>query len=72
MYFDGAVNQFGVGVEIILLTPEGKVVLIAKKLAFRVTNNKAEYEACALRMEALIALGVTEVKIFGHSMLVIN
>ena len=36
MYFDGAVNQFGVGVKIILLTPEGKVVPIAKKLAFKV------------------------------------
>ena len=42
------------------------------KLAFRVTNNEAEYEACVLRMEALIALGVTEVEIFGDSMLVIN
>ena len=45
---------------------------IAKKLAFRVTNNKAKYKACALGMEALIALGVTEVKIFRDSMLVIN
>ena len=45
---------------------------IAKKLTFRVTNNEAEYEACILKMEALIALGVTEVKIFGDSMLVIN
>ena len=45
---------------------------IAKKLAFRVTNNEAEYEACILGMEALITLGVTEVEIFGDSMLVIN
>ena len=52
--------------------PEGKGVLITKKLAFRVTNNEAEYEACALGMESLIALGVTEVEIFGDSMLVIN
>ena len=39
MYFDGVVNQFGVGIRIILLTPEGEVVPIAKKLAFRVINN---------------------------------
>ena len=45
---------------------------IAKKLTFRVTNNEAEYEACILGMEALIALGVTEVEIFRDSMLVIN
>ena len=37
MYFDGAVNQFGAGIKIILLTPKGEVVPIAKKLAFRVT-----------------------------------
>ena len=72
MYFDRAVNQFKAGVEIILLIPKGEVVPIAKKLAFRVTNNEAEYEACALMMEALIALEVIEVEIFGDSMLVIN
>ena len=72
MYFDGAVNQFGAGIGIILLTPEGEIVPIAKKLAFKVMNNEAEYEACILGMEALIALGITEVEIFGDSMLVIN
>ena len=72
MYFDGVVNQFGAGIEVILLTLKGEVVSIAKKLAFRVTNNKAEYEVCALGMEALIALGVTEVEIFGDFVLVIN
>ena len=45
---------------------------ISKKLAFRVTNNEAEYEACVLGMEALIILGVTEVEIFRDSILVIN
>ena len=51
---------------------DGEVVPIVKKLAFRVTNNEAEYEAYALGMEALIAMKVTEVEIFGDSMLVIN
>ena len=71
MYFDGVVNQFRARIKVILFTPEGEVVLIAKKLAFRVTNNEAEYKAC-VRMEALTALGVTEVEIFGDSILVIN
>ena len=48
------------------------MVPIAKKLAFRVINNEAEYEACALGMEALTALGVIEVEIFGDSTMVIN
>ena len=59
MYFDRIVNQFGAGVGIILLTLEGELVPIAKKPSFKVTNNEVEYEACALEMEALIALGVT-------------
>ena len=55
-----------------MLTIENKVIPIAKKLAFRVTNNEAKYEACVMGMEALIALKVTEVEILGDSMLVIN
>ena len=35
MFFDGVVNQFEVGVRIILLTLEGEVVPIAKKLCER-------------------------------------
>ena len=72
MYFDRVVNQFRAGIGVILLTLEGEVVLITKKLAFKATNNEGEYEACALGMEALTALGVTEVEIFGDSMLVSN
>ena len=72
MYFDGAVNQFGAGIGVILLTPENEVIPMAKKLTFRVTNNEAEYSACITGVEALIALGVTEVEILGDSMLVIN
>ena len=55
-----------------MLTLENEVIPIAKKLAFRVTNNEVEYEACMMGMEVLIALKVTEVEILGDSMLVIN
>ena len=48
------------------------MIPIAKKLAFRVMNNEAEYEACVMGMEALIALKIIEVEILGESMLVIN
>ena len=72
MYFDGAVNQFGAGIGVILLTLENEVIPEEKKLAFQVTNKEAEYEACVMGMEALIALKVTEVEILDDSMLVIN
>ena len=72
MYFDGAVNQFGAEIRVIMLILENEVIPIAKKLAFRVTNNEVEYEACVMGMEALMALKVTEVEILGDSILVIN
>ena len=65
-------NQFRVGIGVILLTQKNKVILIAKKLAFRVTNNEVVYEACMMGMKALMALKVTKVEILGDSILVIN
>ena len=72
MYFDGSVNQFRVGIGVILFTPKNEVIPIAKKLVFWITNNEAEYEACGMGMEALMALKVTKVEILGDSILVIN
>ena len=53
MYFDGAVNQYGNGIGILLITPEGSHIPLAIKLNFEATNNMAEYEACVAKMEAL-------------------
>ena len=44
MYFDRAVNQYGNGIVVLLITPNG--VPLAVKLNFEVTNNMARYEAC--------------------------
>ena len=53
MYFDGAVNNKGAGVGVILITSEGEMIPMAKKLEFEVTNNQAEYEACIFGLKAL-------------------
>lgn len=53
MYFDGAVNQDGNGIGVLLITPEGSHIPLAIKLNFEATNNMAEYEACITGMEAL-------------------
>ena len=36
-YFDGAVNNRGAGLGVILVTPEGETILMANKLDFKVT-----------------------------------
>ena len=53
IYFDGAVNNRRAGIDVILISPEGKVIPIVKRLEFKVTNNQAEYEAYIFRLEAL-------------------
>ena len=53
MYFDGVVNQYGNGIGMLLITPNGLHVPLAVKLNFEVTNNMAKYKAYIARMEAL-------------------
>ena len=53
MYFDGAVNSQGAGIGVILISPEGEMIPMAKRLEFKVTNNQAEYDACIFSLEAL-------------------
>ena len=71
MYIDRAVNQYGNGIEILLITPEGSHTPLAIKLNFKATNNMAKYKACITGMEALRELRVKEAEVFGDSTLVI-
>ena len=71
MYFDGAMNQYGDGIGVLLITPEGSHVPLVVKLNFKATNNMAEYEVCIAKMEALWKLWVKKAEAFGDSTLVI-
>ena len=71
IYFDGAVNQYGNGIGVLLITPEGSHIPLAVELNFEATNNMVEYEACIAGMEALRELVVKEVEVFGYLTLVI-
>ena len=70
-YFDGAVNQYGNGIGVVLITPDGSHVPLAVKLNFEATNNMAEYEACITEMETIRELRVKGAEVFGDSTLVI-
>ena len=41
MYFDGAVNSREAGIGVILISLEGEMIPMAKRLKFEVTNNQA-------------------------------
>ena len=45
VYVDGASNQKGSGVGLVLMSPEKVVIEKSLRLDFSVTNNEAEYEA---------------------------
>ena len=53
MYFNGVVSQYGNGIGVLLITPEGSHIPLAVKLNFKATNNMTEYNACITGMKAL-------------------
>jgi len=72
MYFDGASNQYGDGVGVLLIAPDGSHIPMFVKLNFENSSNTAEYEACIAGMEVLLVLGVRQVEVYGDSALVIS
>ncbi len=49
----------------------GVHIRLSTKLNFASTNNVAEYEACIIGLEALLAIDVKEVEIYGDFALVL-
>ncbi|XP_074290617.1 uncharacterized protein LOC141617332 [Silene latifolia] len=72
LFFDGASNQKGYGIGVLLISPDGAHTPLSVKLDFGVTNNEAEYEACILGLRAAAALGIKNLRVYGDSSLVIN
>ncbi|WCJ43917.1 hypothetical protein M5689_024622 [Euphorbia peplus] len=62
MHFDGAQNRNGSGAGVVLVSPTGLTIPLAKRLQFKATNNTSEYEACLFGIEALISLGCVKYK----------
>ena len=65
-------NNKGARLGVILVTPEGETIPMAKKLDFKVTNNIVEYEACIYGVEAALAAEAKDLLVYGDSLLVIN
>ena len=76
LYFDGASNQSGFGICILLISPQGDHIPISVRLVFsdhhRFTNNILEYEACITSLETALDLGIKQLEIHGDSNLVIQ
>ncbi|XP_070020594.1 uncharacterized protein [Nicotiana sylvestris] len=72
MFFDGAVNAKGVGIEAILISPSGQHYPDLARLWFFYTNNTGEYEACIMGMNMAVDLDVEELLIMGDSNMIIR
>ncbi|XP_065633931.1 uncharacterized protein LOC136069395 [Quercus suber] len=69
---DGAANQKGSGVGLVLISPEGIIIEKALRLGFSVTNNEAEYEALLMEMSMVEKMGGKAVKLFSDSRLIVG
>ena len=72
MYVDGASNQKGSGVGLVLISPEKIIIEKSVRLDFSITNNEAEYEALMTRMAMVQRMGEKSVKVFSDSRLVVG
>ena len=72
VYVDGASNQKGSGVGLVLTSPEKVVIEKSLRLGFLATNNEAEYEALFEGMTMVQRMGGKSIKLFSDSRLVVG
>ncbi|XP_027337215.1 uncharacterized protein LOC113850890 [Abrus precatorius] len=72
MIFDSASNALGHRIGAILISSEKQYILIKARSSFDCTNNIAEYEACAIRIQAAIESKIKILEVCGDSALVIH
>ena len=71
-YIDGAANQRGSGVGLVLLSPEGITIEKSLRLGFSTTNNEVEYEALLEGMWMIRKMGGKSVDMFSDSRLIVG
>ena len=72
MYIDGAANQQGLRVGVVIISPDGIVLEKSLRLSFSATNNKAEYVELWLGLEAVEGLGGNSIKVFSDFQLIMG
>ena len=70
VYIDGASNQKGLGIGLVLMSPEKVVIEKSLRLNFSATNNEADYETLLVGMTMIQRMGGKSIKLFSDSRLV--
>ena len=72
VYVDGAANQKGSGVGLVLVSPKKVTIKKSLRLGFLATKKEAEYEALLERMSTIQRMGGKAVEMFSSSRLVVG
>ena len=72
LYVDGAANQRGSGVGLVLVSLENITIEKSLRLSFSATNNEIEYEALLMGMIMVQKMGGKVVKVFSNLKLVVG
>jgi hypothetical protein len=72
MYFDGSLKLEGAGAEVLLISPTGEQLKYVLQIFWKVSNNKAEYEALLHGLRLAVSLGIKRLLVYDDSAVVIN
>ena len=72
VYVDGAANQKGSDVELVLISPEKIIIEKSLRLGFSAINNEVEYEALLQGKTMVQKMGGKAVEVFSDSRLVVG
>ncbi|XP_050267271.1 uncharacterized protein LOC126712106 [Quercus robur] len=72
VYMDGATNQRGAGLGLVLISPEEVIIEKSLRLGFSATNNEAEYETLLMGMSMVQKMGGKIAELFSDSRLVVG
>ncbi|KAJ0742766.1 putative nucleotidyltransferase, Ribonuclease H [Helianthus annuus] len=72
LYTDGASNVRGVGLGILLKSPQGDIIPQAVRCEFPATNNEAEYEALIAGLELAKSMNIKNLQVYVDSLLITN
>jgi ribonuclease HI len=72
MYFDSSLKLEGAGAGVLLVSPTGEQLKYVLQIFWKVSNNKAEYEAPLHGLRLAVSLGIKRLLVYGDSAVVIN
>jgi ribonuclease HI len=72
MYFNGSLKLEGAGAGVLLISPKGEQLKYVLQIFWKVSNNKAEYEALLHGLRLAISSGIKRLLVYGDSAVVIN